>query len=82
MLKAGINKVELDKSKNNIFDNYRFKFTTSNGLIYLYSTEFLRYGILSNKKQDFLLNSNNISLLCVSIKDTIVSLSKEKGYLK
>lgn len=78
--KAGILKVTLIRQKRNRnnLNNYYFEFLTNNGIVNVYSTESLRYGPLTRKKNDILIfEQTKLLNLCNSVHDAFLDEIKK-----
>lgn len=84
LFSAGINKVELDDQlPESKIKNYKFKFHTNKGLIFVYENESLRYGVLANEnKQNNLIiyDIQKSIVLCEDVKTALLGVTKK--YLK
>ncbi|OHA84623.1 MAG: hypothetical protein A2408_03170 [Candidatus Yonathbacteria bacterium RIFOXYC1_FULL_52_10] len=83
MLTAGVKKVKLSKQKSNgkTFNHHYFDFYLSNEIIRVYPVESLRYGVLTPKKNDFMiLEQTKLLNLCKAVRNAV--LVEAKQYLK
>lgn len=77
---SGIKKVVLSKQKSDgkNFNYHYFEFHTSKDIIKVYPTESLRYGPLTNKKNDVMMvEQTKLLNLCNSVCDALLGESKK-----